>query len=203
MSFLSTYYHPFFDNNVFFVDEKVNYFKFANEYKIFDAQGEQVGAVTQHVSGWHKVLRSLLNIKKMMPFTLSLTAPTGETLLEIKRGWTFWMAKIVIIDPTGATVGHIRQKWAFLKPTFHILDSNETKIAEINGDWKAWSFTITDPQGAALGTINKKWNGIMKEAFTTADKYIVSVDPALHENTQKVAILAGAITIDMVLKESK
>ncbi|MBC7449204.1 MAG: scramblase [Hymenobacteraceae bacterium] len=203
MSFLATYYHPFFDHNDYFVDEKVNYFKFANEYKIFDATGEQVGAVAQRVSGWHKVLRSLLNIKKMMPFTLSLTAPTGETLLEIKRGWTFWMAKIVITDPTGAAIGHIHRKWTLLKPSFHILDAEHGKIAEISGDWKAWNFRITDAQGAPIGTISKKWNGMMKEAFTSADKYIVSVDAALRENTQKVAILAAAITIDMVLKESK
>ncbi len=203
MSFLSSYYHPFFDHNAYFVDEKVNYFKFANEYKIFDANGEQIGTVAQRVSGWHKLLRSVLNIKKMMPFTLSLTAPTGETLVEIKRGWTFWMAKIVINDPTGAVLGHIHRKWTLFKPVFHILDAEQTKLAEINGDWKAWNFQITDAQAAPIGTISKKWNGIIKEAFTSADKYIVAVDPGLRENTQKVAILAAAITIDMVLKESK
>ncbi len=202
MSFLSTYYHPFFDNNEYFVDEKVNYFKFANEYKVFDSGGTQLGAVTQHVSGWHKFLRFIIN-KKMMPFALGLTAPTGETLLEIKRGWTFWMTKIAITDPTGATIGHIHQKWAFMKPTFHILDAEMTKLAEITGDWKAWNFQITDATGGAIGTISKKWNGLLKEAFTSADKYIVAVDPSLRENTQKVAILAAAITIDMVLKETK
>ena len=203
MSFLSTYYHPFFDHNDYFVDEKVNYFKFANEYKIFDAHGTQLGAVAQHVSTWHKVLRAFTSVKKMMPFTLSLTAPTGETLLEIKRGWTFWMAKITIIDPAGATIGPIHRKWTLLRPSFHILDAEMTKLAEISGDWKAWNFSITDAQGTTIGTISKKWNGLMKEAFTSADKYIVAVDPALRENTQKVAILAAAITIDMVLKESK
>lgn len=184
------------------MDEKVNYFQFANEYRVYNPGGEQIGAVTQRVSGWHKFLRLLIN-KKMLPFTLGITAPTGETILEIQRGWTFWLSKIAITDPTGAPIGSIRQKFAFLKPSFHILDGEEQLVAHISGDWKAWNFAITDAEGAQLGTITKKWNGIVKEALTSADKYIVSVDPALRENTRKVAILAAAITIDMVLKESK
>ena len=38
---------------------------------------------------------------------------------------------------------------------------------------------------------------------TIADKYNVSIDPNYAENNNKVAIVATAITIDMVLKESK
>ncbi len=45
--------------------------------------------------------------------------------------------------------------------------------------------------------------GLLKEAFTTADKYVVSIVPEYAEDTRKMAIVATAITIDMVLKESK
>lgn len=43
----------------------------------------------------------------------------------------------------------------------------------------------------------------MKEIFTTADKYNVDLDASYTDISNKRAILSGAITIDMVLKESK
>ena len=55
-----------------------------------------------------------------------------------------------------------------------------------------------------IGTITKKWAGAVKELFTTADKYNVAIDPNFSTDiNNKIAILASAITIDMVLKESK
>jgi uncharacterized protein YxjI len=90
-----------------------------------------------------------------------------------------------------------------LKPEFRILDTNNEQIAIINGNWTAWNFNITDSKDAVIGTISKKWNGVLKESFTTADKYVVAIDPKVEEDTKKVAIVAAAITIDMVLKESK
>lgn len=62
---------------------------------------------------------------------------------------------------------------------------------------------IKNEAGNEMGKITKKWAGAMKEIFTSADKYYVSIDPTYAENKQKVAIVATAITIDMVLKESK
>ena len=76
-------------------------------------------------------------------------------------------------------------------------------IAEISGDWKAWNFVITDNSNVPIGSISKKWAGIAKEFFTTADKYNVNIDPNYSIKENKIVILASAITIDMVLKESK
>ena len=77
-------------------------------------------------------------------------------------------------------------------------------IASISGDWKAWNFSIQDNTQSEIGTISKKWNGAMKEVFTSADKYIVELLPIYNSNHEnKMAILATAITIDMVLKERK
>ncbi|MDR0643110.1 MAG: hypothetical protein LBG07_11710 [Treponema sp.] len=42
-----------------------------------------------------------------------------------------------------------------------------------------------------------------KEAFTTADKYVVSINPGVEPGAKKIAVIAAALTIDMVLKESR
>lgn len=193
----------FFLGDEYFIDEKVNLLKFTNEYKVYNEQGAQIGIIKQRMSGWHKALTLLIN-KAMMPFQLEITDVNNQLQATISRGWTFWMSKIVVTDPNGAEIGHIKQKFKFFKPTFLINDpASGENIAQIAGDWKAWNFTITNPAGAEMGKISKKWAGAVKEIFTSADKYNVSIDPSYAENNRKVAIVAAAITIDMVLKESK
>lgn len=199
---MSVFFPTFFESNEYFIDEKVQFLKFHNEYKVFDAMGLEVGAVTQHVSGWHKVLRLFLN-KAMFPFVLTVADTNGVALASIHRGWTFWMSKIIIKDGNGTVSGSIKQRFRFLKPRFQIFDENGSQIAEINGDWKAWNFTITDMNGTQIGLVNKKWAGIAKEVFTSADKYHVSIVPEFKEDRNKMNIVVTAITIDMVLKESK
>jgi uncharacterized protein YxjI len=198
----SVFFPEFFESNEYFIDEKVGFFKFHNEYKVYDNTATQVGRIVQRVPGWHKVLRLFLN-KRMFPFTLEIIDNNDAILVTIKRGWTFWMSKITILDALGNEAGYIRQKFKLLKPRFLILNDQEEQIAEINGDWKAWNFGITSTNGRAIGFINKKWAGVAKELFTSADKYHVTIIPEYAEDRNKMNIVATAITIDMVLKENK
>ena len=192
----------FFESDSYFIDEKVNFLKFANEYKVYDAEGAHIGMVKQRLSGGQKALRLLIN-KALMPFKLEIQNQVGEVQSTIQRGWTFWMSKISVKDGYGTDIGTINQTFKFLKPTFKIFNPTGSQIAEITGDWKGWNFVIKHEHGEQIGTINKKWAGVAKELFTTADKYNVSIDPAYPEDTNKMLILSAAITIDMVLKEAK
>ncbi len=192
----------FFEGNTFFIDEKVNMFKFENDYKVYDGFGLQQGNIKQKL-GVGKKLLSLIISKAMMPFKLEIINMEGEVQATISRGWTFFMSKISVNGPEGDLYGTITQKFQLLKPKFVLADENGNKIAEIKGDWKAWNFSITDANEKSIGTISKKWNGLGKELFTSADKYNVSIDEAVVENRNKIVIVSGAITIDMILKESK
>jgi uncharacterized protein YxjI len=198
----SIFFPEFFESNEYFIDEKVAFLKFHNEYKVYDNTATQVGTIVQRVSGWHKFLRLFLN-KALFPFTLEVIDNNQKVLVTISRGWTFWLSKITIMDGEGKVAGSIRQKFRFLKPRFQIFGAQGEQVAEINGDWKAWNFSITDAVGTPIGSISKKWAGVAKEFFTSADKYYVTIDPAYAEDRNKIAIVATAITIDMVLKESK
>ena len=191
-----------FEHNVLLIDEKVNAFKFENEYKVFDEENNQIGAINQRLTGGQKLLRILIN-KAMLPFTLDIVDTNGSVLAKIQRGWTFFMSKISIVDENGNTIGFIKQKFKLFKPTFEILAQNNEPIGKITGDWKAWDFKIFDDKEFQIGTVNKKWAGFMKEAFTTADKYVVNIDSKHLSKEHRIAMLASAITIDMVLKEAK
>lgn len=192
----------FFSSNSYFIDEKVNFFKFENAYSIYDENGLSIGSVRQKLSLKQKLMRMVLN-KAMLPFLLEIKNQNDETEASISRGWTFFMSKIKISDAHGNQIGSIRQKFKLFQPTFKVFDANEHQIAEISGDWKAWNFIIKDENSNQIGTISKKWAGAMKEVFTSADKYNVYLDSGYSDKNRRIAVLAGAITIDMVLKESK
>ncbi|WP_394344105.1 LURP-one-related/scramblase family protein [Aureibaculum algae] len=192
----------FFESNSYFIDEKVNYFKFENSYKVFNDKGKEIGSVNQKLSFGQKALSLLLN-KSMLPFQLEIKDTSGNLQTTISRGWTFFMSTIVIDDAKGKTIGSIKQKFKLFKPTFKIVNTSGQILAVINGDWKAWNFQIKDGYDKPIGTISKKWNGAMKEIFTSADKYNVDFNSNYTDITNKMAILSSAITIDMVLKESK
>jgi len=192
----------FFDSNSYFIDEKVNFLKFENSYQVYNNKGDKIGAVRQKLTFKQKMLRLLFK-KQMSPFLLDIVNINNELVASVSRGWTFFMSRITIQDAHGSKIGTIQQKFKVFKPTFKIFNSSEILIAEINGDWKAWNFIITDASNVQIGTISKKWAGAMQEIFTSADKYNVTFDSNYSNKENKVVILAGAITIDMVLKEFK
>ncbi|MDR1966217.1 MAG: hypothetical protein LBQ36_05865 [Synergistaceae bacterium] len=191
----------FFENDVFFIDERVAFLKFTNSYKIFDEDGNQIGNVQQKMSGGYKLLSFFLS-KAMFPLNLDIADIDGNVLISLRRGWSFLLSKISIMDERGKHIADISQKFKLLKAEFQILDAAGAQVGKILGDWKAWNFTITDNRDKEIGIITKKWAGILKEAFTSADKYIVSVKPELSDMTKRKAVIASAIVIDMILKES-
>jgi uncharacterized protein YxjI len=199
---LDTKAQEFFKHDDYFIDEKVALLKFTNAYKVYNSGGDQIGLIQETMPS-HLKLLSLLISKAFFPFKLDILDTEGQILATIKRGWTFFMSRIQVLDSRETVIALINQKFKFLRPTFNILDPREKAIASITGDWKAWNFTIADANNSPIGSITKKWAGILKEAFTTADKYIVLIRPGTDTDARKIAIVATAITIDMVLKESK
>lgn len=192
----------FFKHDDYFIDEKVAFLKFTNAYKVYNSRGELIGAVKETMPVFLKIASFFLS-KAFLPFRLDIVDVEEQVLASIRRGWTFFMSKIEVLDPEENILARINQKFKVFKPTFNILDPEGNCIALITGDWKAWNFTIKDNADSQIGTITKKWAGLLKETFTTADKYIVSVNPEISTDAKKIAIVATAITIDMVLKESK
>ncbi len=192
----------FFDHDLYIINQKVNFLKIANKYEVFDDNGQQIGAIQQRLSGGAAFLRLIIN-RAMLPFKLEILDLNEQVQATISRGFTFFMSKIIVTLPDGSPPFYIKQRFKFLSAGFTILDSSQQKIGEISGDWKAWNFTITDMSGSEIGRVNKQWAGALKELFTTADKYMVTLDRSDMEYHKKVAIVSAAITIDMVLKERK
>ena len=190
----------FFSNNVLVIDEHIGAFRISNAYKVFNKEGEEIGAIQEHKS-FARILLGLFLSDRMLPFELNILNADGKRIAQLRRGITFFTSKVQIFNEAGAFIGSFNQRFTLLKPKFTLRNNVGTEIATIKGDWKAWNFEITDANGQVIGSIDKKWNGIAKELFTTADKYLVTISPTVTDENQRIAISSVAAAIDMILKE--
>jgi len=190
----------FFSNNTFVIDEKIAAFKLSNAYKVYNGEGQEIGAIQEHKPLTYILLDFILP-KSMVPFELNILNVDGKCIAQLKRGLTLFMSKVQIFNEAGAPIGSFKQKFTLMKPKFTLMNNLGHEIATIKGDWKAWNFEITDAAGQVVGSIGKKWNGLGKELFTTADKYAVNIEPNLTDETTRIAVASVAAAIDMILKE--
>ena len=99
----------FFIPNTYLIDEKVNMFKFANAYNVYNENGEAVGKIEQKLTFGAKMLRLLIS-PAMLPFHLDITNNDDVVEASLSRGWTFWMPKVAILDTTQQTIAIIRNR---------------------------------------------------------------------------------------------
>lgn len=190
----------FFSNNTLVIDEKIAAFKLSNAYRVYDGKGEEIGAIQEHKSFFH-ILLSMFLSQGMLPFELNILNADGRRIAQLKRGLTLFMSSVHIYNGNGQSIGSFKQKFTLMKPKFVLVNNMGEVLATIKGDWKAWNFTIQDTNNQSIGTVDKKWNGLGKELFTTADKYVVNISPSVTDENQRIAITSVAAALDMVLKE--
>lgn len=190
----------FFSNNTFVIDEKIEVFKLSNAYKVYDGQGQEIGAIQEHKSFFNVILDMFLS-DSMMPFELNILNADGKRIAQLKRGLTLLRSKVRIFNEAGAPIGSFKHMFSLVNPKFILMDNEGREIATIKGDWAAWNFEITDTAGQRIGRVDKKWDGLAKELFTTVDKYVVNIEPSVTDENQRIAIASVAAAIDMILKE--
>jgi len=68
--------------------------------------------------------------------------------------------------------------------------------------WKIWTFPFM-ARGAQVAAVQKKWSGLLAEAFTDKDNFLVDLgEGGLGENERRL-VLAAALFIDLQYFEKK
>ena len=189
------------DRTTFLIREHVGFGRLHEVFDILDpATGEQLGQAKEETSVLVKLLKLVMN-KNALPFKIIVRDAQGGEIVEMRRPFTFVRSMVSVYDAQGQRLGYFRQKVFSMGGQFDFYDDGDNPVATLKGDWKGWNFTFTTPEGQQLGVVTKKWAGIGKELFTSADNYIVDISPEAGAGLAPL-LLAGAIAIDMVLKES-
>jgi uncharacterized protein YxjI len=192
------------DRTQFLVKERVGFLKLVDVYDIFDpATGQQIGVARENPGAVWKLLRLVVH-KRMLPTRIEVAEfPSERLLLTMQRRGFFFRAKVQILGPSGQRLGYFRSKLFSLGGGFWVYDDQDQQVAEIRGDWIGWNFRFLDVHGRELGRVTKKWAGIGKELFTSADNYMIDLNPEQASLATSALLLAAGLAIDMVFKENQ
>ncbi len=139
--------------------------------------------------------------KRMTPFDIEIRTPDGQPVLHIRRGISLFLSKVSVYDEHEQRIGGFKQKLFAIGGAFSVLDDNDQPLCELKGKWTSWEFSFL-AGGTELAKVSKKWAGLGKERFTSADNYVLQIDPSLPaDSSLRKLILAAVMCIDMVLKE--
>lgn len=194
--------NPILTKNLFLVKEHVGMFKAANNFDIFDPENnEMVMKCREENLGFFTKLFRFTDYKRMTPFDIQIKTIEGQPILTIKRGVSFWRSTVEVYDEKNQLIGFFKQQLLSIGGKFNILDKNENQICTLQGKWTSWEFKFLR-ENQEIAQVSKKWAGIGREMFTSADNYVLEIQPTVAaEDKVRQLILAAVMCIDMVLKE--
>src|SRR5262245_15501151 len=187
----------------FLIKEQVAFLKTADTYDILNPEtGAQVGQAKEVIGTFAGILRMIIG-KKLMSTTVEVREhPEGALVFVIKKPVGFFRSVVEVYDAQGEKLGYFKSKILSFGGGFWVYDQQDKQFAEVKGKWTGWEFTFVTPEGVELGQVTKKWAGVLKELFTSADNYVVSVSPTLADQPiAKMLLLAAALAIDIVYYE--
>ena len=181
--------------------ESVVAVEICNRYEL-DFGEVGIGRVVQISTGIQRTV-----IMGHYPIRLEIHDPQSVPLLRLHRPTYFWLSVLHVDDAEGNPLGTIRRKWSWMgSKVFHIVDNTGSLVAIIRSPlWRIWTFPIYCARHrGVVGTIRKRWSGILKEALTDADDFILtrgdtSAWPAEHQ----ALVLAAVFAIDRQYFEGK
>jgi len=194
--------HEVLNRNVFLVKEHTGVFKAANNYDIYDPETQTLlmECREDRLGFFTKILR-FTDYKRMTPFDIQIRTPDGQQVVRVKRGVSFFLSKVQVLDENDCVIGGFKQRFFSLGQAFTVLDANEAPVCALKGKWTGWDFKFLHGE-TELAHVTKKWAGFAKEMFTSADNYILEISDQVPVNgAARQLILAAVMCIDMVLKE--
>ncbi|MGH1488566.1 MAG: phospholipid scramblase-related protein [Acidimicrobiales bacterium] len=183
------------------INQKWKLIEVNTEFAIFDANGNQVGAVRQvGQNAFKKVIRFFGSIDQYFTHKYQVVDLNNQPILLITRPAKFIKSRVVVQDAVGAEVGQIVQKNVFGKIKFMYLVNGQEIGGIFAENWRAWNFSIKDANDNEVARITKTFEGLLKTAFTTADNYVLQVHQPLSGPLQQM-VYASAVTVDTALKQ--
>ncbi|MCB9220398.1 MAG: RNAase [Ignavibacteria bacterium] len=190
------------NKNLFFVKEHRGIFKAANNYDIFDPNTQQmIMTCREEKLGIFTKIFRFTDYKRATPFDIEIKTVDGKKVLTVKRGISIFLSNVEVFDENDNLVGRFKQKFFTIGGKFDVLDASDNVVCSLKGKWTSWNFDFIRDE-FRLAHVSKKWAGIGREMFTSADNYMLEIDPNVPQNDPvRLLILAAVMCIDMVLKE--
>jgi uncharacterized protein YxjI len=188
--------------NVLVISQKPKFIEMTNEYEITDEAGTPIGIVRQEgQSKARKLLRLITSVDQFLTHRLAVYDVGGAKVLELVRPAKVFKSTVEVHDAAGARVGRIVQENIVGKKRFRLDGPSDEVLGSIDAEnWRSWDFAIHDAAGNEIGRITKKWTGILREGFTTADRYLLHISSEVPAPL-RFLMVASAAGVDTALKQ--
>ena len=195
--------NPILNRNLFFIKEQVGLFKASNSFDIFDPETKQmILECREERLGFFTKLFRFTSYKRMTPFEIDIREPGGKSMITVKRGVNLFLSNVSVLDENNNLIGRFKQKFFSIGGKFDVLDASEKPLCTLKGKWTSWEFKFVTADNKEFATVTKKWSGLGKELFTSADNYILQINPDVPaDHPLRKLIMAAVMCIDLVLKE--
>ena len=175
-------------------------FETRNKYEIQDSDGNLVFYCAEMQKGFLGFLfRQALG--HWRSFELHFFDSQKQMIWRAIHPFRFFFQRLDVFSRNGA-VGSVEWNWALFRKRYSIIDLKVGHVLKIDSGFLSfWTFPITI-RGQEVASIQKKWSGILKEAFTDTDNFLIEFSPSLGESERQL-ILSAAILIDLNHFEQK
>lgn len=181
------------------VEQVRRFFELRNQYGLFSTDGQRIGAIEQvEQSPLQFLARLFSDLDVALPTTLAVTDAGGQQVLRLHKPWFRWTMQVQRAD--GTPLGTIAKQLRLGKARFLLAGPDGRDLAEVRAqNWRARDLIVVDPADRRIANVTKQWRGLLTEALTDADTYVVELGDT-QEPLRSMA-LAAALTVDVVMKE--
>jgi len=173
-----------------------------NKYEVVSEGGAPVAYAAEQQKG---ILGFLFRqfLGHWRKFEIQFFAPDRSPFMTARHPFRWFFQRLEVFDQAGVFVGAIQQRFSILTKRFDVQDAGGQVVMEVASPfWKIWTFPFM-ARGAQVAAVQKKWSGLLAEAFTDKDNFLVDLgEGGLGENERRL-VLAAALFIDLQYFEKK
>ena len=190
------------NKNVFLIKEHFGLLKASNNYDVYDPEsGNVIMECREPNLFWLTKILRFTDFKRMTPFDVQVKTPDENRIVRVMRGISLLVSKVEVRNADNELVGYFSQKLFSIGGRFDVFDKNDQLVCTLEGTWAAWDFYFKQGD-TTLAHVTKKWQGLGAELFTSADNYVLEINPEVPQDSElRQLIFAAVMCIDMVLKE--
>ncbi len=165
-----------------------------NKYSVLNDQMKEIGFILEEGSGFtHFIKRWLLRSHR--PFDITVLDSEGHKILSLSRKF-FWFFSDLNVSFDNKNYGSIHRRFSIFFKHYDVLDANGAFVFQVRSPfWRIWTFPAKRENGSQVGLVTKKWQGLIKEAFTDSDAFMIKANADLSIET-KILLFCCGISID-------
>jgi len=175
-------------------------FETRNKYQIVAEDGTPVAFAAEQQKGiFGFLLRQYLG--HWRKFDVHFFSPDRRILLVGHHPFR-WFFERIELNEDGRRIGAIQKRFSVFSKCFDVEDEDGKVILEVSSPiWKLWTFVFRH-RGREVASVKKKWSGLLSEALTDRDNFLVEFGEEMSASEKKL-VLASAVFVDLLYFERK